>query len=162
MNRASQTSLPMVACALILAFVLILLPLPGWAGMARPALYVATVLFWVLTEPHRFGVIAAWLCGLPLDVISNSLLGQHGLALALAAFGVLKLRDLLLAVPVWQQGILLLPLFAVYEFTLFWIDGINGREVATLWRWLPVLSTALAWPFWYLVLERFATTEVNS
>lgn len=162
MSAPDQTSVPMVACALILAFVLMLIPLPPWAAIARPALYPAAVLFWALTEPRRVGVITAWLAGLPLDVMFNTPLGQHGLALALAAFAVLKLRDLLLAFPIWQQGIVLLPVFALYEFTLFWIDGVNGREVETLWRWLPVLSTGVVWPFWCVLLERFAASEVNS
>lgn len=162
MSNSRQTSLPMLACALFLSLVLMLVPLPEWAAMARPLFYAAAIVFWALNEPARFGIFAAWLCGLPVDIITNSLLGQHGLGLALAAFATVKLRDLLLALPIWQQGILLLPVFALYEFTLFWIDGINGRAVAPLWRWLPVLSTAVIWPIWHIILERFADAEVNN
>lgn len=161
MSQTIQTSLPMLACALILALVLTILPLPHWAALAQPLFYPAAIVFWALNEPRRFGIFAAWLCGFPLDVITNSLLGQHGLALGLAAFAALKLRDLLLALPIWQQGIVLLPAFALYEFMLFWIDGINGRTVAPLGRWLPVLSTAVIWPLWHIILERFADNEVN-
>lgn len=162
MSSNTQTSLPMVACALILSLVLILVPLPHWAAMARPLFYPAAIVFWALHQPRRFGIFTAWLCGLPLDVITNALLGQHGLALGLAAFATIKLRDLLLALPIWQQSIVLLPVFALYEFTLFWIDGINGRMIPPLWRWLPVLSTAVIWPIWHIILERFADAEVNN
>lgn len=161
MTSAFRTSLPMVVCALILSVVLFLVPLPSWAALARPLFYPAAIVFWAFNEPRRFGVFAAWICGIPLDVITGSLLGEHGLALALAAFATLKLRDLLLALPIWQQGIVLLPVFALYEFTLFWIDGINGRSVEVLARWAPILSTAIVWPVWHLVLERFADPEVN-
>lgn len=161
MSNPLQTSLPMMACALILAFVLLMLPLPSWAAMARPLLYPAAILFWAFNEPRHFGILAAWACGFPLDVVTSALMGQHGLALALAAFAAFKLRDLLLAIPVWQQGVVLLPVFALYEFVLFWIDGINERSVDPLWRWLPVFSTALIWPIWHIILERFQDHRVN-
>lgn len=162
MNGGNQATLVLLAFALVLSFVLMLVPLPPWAAMARPAFYPATVLYGALMAPRRFGVIAAWFSGLPLDVAFNTPLGQHALALALSAFVVFKMKDLLWNFPVWQQGVALLPVFALYEFTLFWIDGVNGRDVAPLWRWLPALSTAVIWPFWSILLERLATAEVNN
>lgn len=161
MINATRTNPFLMGLLLIISLLLMLLPLPNWMAMARPLFYPAAILFWAFNEPRRFGIITAWLCGLPLDVLSNSLLGQHGLALALAAYVVLKLRDVLLALPVWQQGLLLLPILALYEFTLFWIDGINGRIMDPLWRWLPVLTTTAIWPLWHNLQERFTDHKVN-
>ncbi|MES1944870.1 rod shape-determining protein MreD [Salinisphaera sp. PC39] len=151
----------LIAGSLALSLILMLVPLPTWAAMARPAFLPATVLFWAMVQPQRFGVIAAWGSGLLMDVVYTTPLGQHGLALAVCAYAVFKLKDLLLDFPAIQQSVVLLPLFLVYEFILFWIDGVNGRSVDPLWRWLPALSTAVVWPLWTLVLERMARPEVS-
>ena len=56
---------------------------------------------------------------------------------------------------------LLLPVFILYEFALFWIDGVTGAEVNQWWRWLPVATTVLVWPLWASLLERIAELEVG-
>lgn len=162
MTATLRSSVLLMLGSLVVALVLTFLPLPAWAAIARPALFPATVLFWVLHQPHRVGVLVAWFAGLLLDAGYTTPLGQHALALALAAFIVFKMRDLLWTLPLIQQGVALLPALIAYAFTLFWIDGINGRQVDLWWRWLPVLSTAVVWPLWSLILERFALVEVDS
>lgn len=137
-----------------------LLPLPDVLAAIRPLFYPATVLFWVLIQPGRFGLIAAWGCGILLDVIYGAPLSEHGLALAVAAYAVIRMRNLLWGFPVWQQAVMLAPIFLLYEFVLFWIDGVAGASVNPWWRWLPVLSTVIVWPFWAGLLERVAEIEV--
>ena len=39
-----------------------------------------------------------------------------------------------------------LVLLVIYEFVVFWIDGIIGPAVTTWLRWLPVLTSTLLWP----------------
>lgn len=162
MSAAAPTNLLLFAGSLSLALFLTLVPLPDWAAMARPAFYPAAILFWVLYAPRHFGVIAAWFCGLPLDVIYATPLGQYALAVAVAAFAAHQMRNFLWALPPLQQGVVLLPVFVLYEFLLFWIDGVNGRQVDPLWRWLPALTSGLVWPLWSVLLERFALYEVKS
>lgn len=161
MTPNSPVSPLLIVGSLALALVLMLIPLPPWAAMARPAFYPATVAFWALTQPRRFGVISAWVCGLLMDVVYATPLGQHALALAICAFAVFKLKELLWEFPVVQQSFVLLPVFLVYEFILFWIDGVSGRSVEPLWRWLPALTTAVIWPFWAVLLERTTGSEVS-
>lgn len=161
MNPNPPANPLLIVGSLALALVLMLVPLPDWVAMARPAFFPATVIFWALTQPDRFGVIAAWICGLLLDVVYTTPLGQHALALAVCAFAVFKLKDLLWDFPALQQTVVLLPLFLLYEFILFWIDGVNGRSVDPLWRWLPALSTVVIWPFWAGFLERIGRPEVS-
>jgi rod shape-determining protein MreD len=35
---------------------------------------------------------------------------------------------------------------ALYQFIVFWLDGIIGQPVTTWMRWLPVISGAILWP----------------
>ena len=157
-NRVSGL---LICTSLIAAMLLTMQPLPLWLQPFRPAVFVTTVLFWVLMQPLRFGITWAWVCGVVLDVLYGTPISQHGLALALAAYIIVKLRELLWIIPYWQQPLLLLPVFMVYEFILFWMDGIMGFEVTPLRRWLPVLSSALVWPFLALFLERIAEMDVR-
>lgn len=150
-----------IVVSLAIALMLTLLPLPDTLAVARPAFYPMTVMFWVATQSERFGLIAAWCCGLPLDVLYGTPLSEHGLALAVACYAMLKGRDLLGNAPLVQQTLLMLPVFAIYAFLLYWIDGVARLNVNLWWRWLPVLSSTVVWPLWTLGLERFAGREVG-
>ena len=151
----------LIASSLAVSIVLVMLPLPFWAASLRPTFFIITVLFWVLMQPLRFGIGMAWCCGLLIDVLYGTPLSQHGLALAIAAYLVVKLRELLWAFPYWQQALLLLAILFVYEFILFWIDGIVGYDVEPFRRWFPAVPSALIWPFWALCLERIAEMDVR-
>ena len=146
----------MMIATLAAALVLTLIPLPPAVASARPAFYTMTVLFWVANQPHRFGLLAAWMAGLMIDVIYGTPLAEHGLAMAVAAYGIIKIREWLWGLPLIQQTILLAPVLLVYEFVLFWIDGVAGLDVNPWYRWLPVISSALLWPAWAYLLERIA------
>lgn len=156
-----QVSDLLIAFSLGVSIVLIMLPLPEWATGLRPVFYVLTVLFWALMQPLRFGIGMAWCCGLLADVLYGTPLGQHGLALAIAAYLVIKLRELLWIFAYWQQAIWVLAILLVYEFVLFWIDGILGYDVATFRRWFPAVTSAIIWPIWALSLERIAEMDVR-
>ena len=42
----------------------------------------------------------------------------------------------------------------VYSFVLFWVDGMLGYTLGAALRWMPVLITALVWPWVNQVLLR--------
>lgn len=135
-----------VGASVLAALVLSVIPLPAALAAVRPAWVLLVVVFWNTTLPRRVGVSVAWISGLLLDQLTGTVLGEHALALTLASFGALKLQELVRTFPFWQQGLALLPVFIVYEFVLFWIDGVTGHAVTPLWRWAPVASTTLLWP----------------
>lgn len=151
----------LIIVSLALSLIITLLPTPAGVAVGEPAFYVMTVMFWVAMQPLRFGVIMAWCCGIPLDVIYDTPLAEHGLAMAVAAYVVVKGRELLWSFPLAQQALLMLPVFAVYEFVLFWADGASGLAADPWWRWMPVLSSAVIWPLWAFLLERIAEFEVG-
>lgn len=144
-----------VILSLLLALVLNHMPLPGPLSAARPALVLLVAVYWTQFLPGAFGLIAALGLGLLADILTGSLLGQHAFAFVLVCYGISRLRDSLRMFPVWQQGLALVPLLIIYEFILFWVDGISGREADAVWRWLPVISTALCWPLLCTLLTPF-------
>src|SRR5699024_646369 len=124
-----------------------------WLGPARPAWVALGVIYWQLHHPRHTGFLLSWCAGLLLDGLTSSALGEHALALIVVAFCTLKLARYLRDQPLWEQSLVILPLLVLYEFILFWVDGVLGRSAPMLWRWLPILSSILIWPFFSWILD---------
>jgi rod shape-determining protein MreD len=114
---------------------------PDWVAMA--------FLYWTLIAPGRIGLFTAFFAGLALDALSGSLLGQHGLALLLIVYLAQRLYLRIRAFPISQLGLTILVLLSLYEFMLFWIDGVAGRTVPLIERWGAVVGSAV---FWVVIL----------
>jgi rod shape-determining protein MreD len=106
--------------------------------------------------PERVGLLTAFAMGLALDTLSGALLGQHALAMVTVVYLSIRFHLLIRVFPVWQLSTIVFLLLAIYEFALFWIDGVVGRSVPIIERWAPVVSGALVWP---LVLGYLASVR---
>ncbi len=158
MSRKDHYPGYIVLLSLLVALILSHMPLPDPISAARPALVLLVAIYWTQFLPTAFGLLAAMLLGIMVDVLSGSLLGQHAFAFVLICYVIAKLRDSMRMFPWWQQGLVLAPLLGLYEFILFWMDGVSGREADTMWRWLPIVSTALCWPLLCSLLLPFRST----
>lgn len=148
----------MILLTLGVALIATQLPLPTSMAAARPTFYTMTVLFWVANQPRYMGLIAAWCAGLVIDIFYGTPFSEHALAMAVAAYSVIKLRMLYQDATLLTRPLLMLPAFILYEFMLFWIDGVAGLHTDLWWRWLPVISSTLLWPVWAFALEQVAET----
>jgi rod shape-determining protein MreD len=138
----------------ILALIFSVMPLPAAIDVARPELLLLLVIYWSLSAPHIAGLLFAWFCGLAIDLLKGTTLGQHALAFVLVAFIVHKNRLRMRVFPIWQQTLTMLLVIAVfYELPLWWLDGIIGQPVTTWTRWLPVLTSAMLWPVVVAILD---------
>jgi rod shape-determining protein MreD len=129
------------------ALMLSILPLPSPFAAYEPEWLALIVVYWSLTTPERFGPGAAWTCGIVMDALHGTLLGQHALALLLISFLALRFRLQVRVFPIVQQSITVAMLVAMHTFALIWIDGIIDVEIGGVSRAWPVLASALAWPF---------------
>ena len=48
--------------------------------------------------------------------------------------------------PIPQMTASVLPILAVYQFLLFWINGVAGIDAPSVAYWGPVISGTLLWP----------------
>jgi rod shape-determining protein MreD len=148
--------------SLIAGLMLTILPLPDFISAWRPAWLAMLVVYWTIHQPERFGLLGAWLIGIAMDTLTGTLLGQHALALMVIAFISLKLHLRIRVFPKGQQALTVLMLILVYEFLLFWVDGVAGFTTSGMERWMPVLSSAALWlPMrallkWVMVVARRA------
>ena len=133
------------ALSLVLTLALSLVPLPHAVTSFRPDWVAVVLLYWSITAPRRFSLLTAFWMGIVLDTLTGSLLGQHALALLVIVYLAERLHLRIRVFPVSQLGITVLALLGLYEFILFWIDGVAGRTVPVSERWGPPLAGTLVW-----------------
>ena len=133
------------ALSLVLTLALSLVPLPNAITSFRPAWVAVVLLYWSITAPRRFSLLTAFWMGIVLDTLSGSLLGQHALALLVIVYLAERLHLRIRVFPMSQLGFVVLALLGLYEFILFWIDGVAGRTVPLSERWGPPLAGTLVW-----------------
>ncbi len=146
---------PTVLLSLLAGLVLTLIPLPGWLQPWRPSWIALIVIYWLIYEPRRVGLMTAWISGLMLDTLRGVLLGQHALALVVIGFFALRFHLRIRVFPIGQQTATVFMLIALYEFMLYWVDGVSGEPGGDWRRWLGVVSSAAVWPVVTLLLNRF-------
>jgi rod shape-determining protein MreD len=137
----------------LVALILAVVPLPDSIDAARPDLLLLLVIYWSLSAPRIAGLLFAWLCGLTIDLLKGTTLGQHAAAFLLVGFLTHKFQLRMRVFPIWHQTLTVFMLLALYQFLVFWIDGIIGQPVTTWLRWLPVLSGALLWPLLVAIMD---------
>ncbi len=140
----------------VAALVLAIVPLPAALVAYRPDWVPLVLIFWGLMAPERIGLLTAFAMGLAVDTLSGALLGQHALAMVTVVYLSVRFHLLIRVFPVWQLSVTVFLLLVIYEFMLFWIDGVAGRSVPIIERWAPVVSGALVWP---LVLGYLASVR---
>ena len=145
MSRDALNRVPMLLSVLA-GLILSVLPLPHWLNIARPDFLVIVVLYWSIMVPRAGGLTLAFLAGLLLDAFKGVVLGQHALALCLASYIAIKLHLRVRIFPVWHQALTVFWLLAVYQFMLFWIDGMTGHPITNYARWIPAFTGAVLWP----------------
>jgi len=137
----------------LLAMALSIAPMPGWTEYLRPAWVPMVLVYWCMALPERVGVGVGWLVGLFVDVLQDALLGQHALAFAIVAFLILKLHQRLRVFPLGQQALTVLLLIALAQMLSLWIRGVTGQP-PTVWIYLlPALTSALMWPWAFLLMR---------
>ena len=150
-DRASRRS-PVIITFLI-GLVLTIMPLPDIIEVFRPDWLAMLVIFWAMRLPRTWGIGTAWLVGIVLDVSQGTLLGQHALALCFVAFITVRFHLLMRVFPLPQLTATVLPILAIYQFLLFWINGVAGVDAPSITYWGPVISGTLLWPVVMILLS---------
>jgi rod shape-determining protein MreD len=140
--------------ALMAALLLSVLPLPDAIVAFRPDWVAVVLLYSSLLNPRRYGLLTAFWMGLALDTLSGALLGQHALALLLIVYLSQRFHLRIRVFPVSQLALTVVALLALYQFVLFWVDGVAGRTVPLVERWAPVVSGSLLWMLILVFVER--------
>jgi rod shape-determining protein MreD len=141
-----------VIASIIVALMLAMAPLPDWAESFRPGWVVLTLIYWSMTYPGSYSVGIAWIAGLVLDVAQGTLLGQHALAMSIVIYVTVKFHLQLRQFPLLQLMATVFALLALFEFILFWVNGVAGIAAPASKYWGPVLVGTIVWPLLSAVL----------
>ncbi len=156
MTREYSTHrLPAYLGALI-ALLLSAIPLPHALSIWRPDLLLLVLMWFSLMSPRSTGLLYAFFWGLLLDAFSGILLGQHALSFVVVGFLVHHFHLRMRMFPLLHQSLVVLLLLWLYQFLLFWIDGLSGHPSNDWLRLLPGISGALCWPLLSGLFSRFA------
>lgn len=150
-DRASR-NLPVIV-SIIVALMLTMMPLPDAVAAFRPDWVAMVVIFWAMSVPRSYSVGVAWLVGIFVDVTQGTLLGQHALALCAIAYITVKFHLLMRVFPLLQLTATVFALLSLYQFLLFWINGVAGVSAASVTYWAPVITSSLLWPLLYNLMS---------
>jgi rod shape-determining protein MreD len=142
-----------VIMSFIFGLMLTIMPLPDSVAAFRPDWLAMLIIYWAMQLPRTWSVGTAWIVGIVLDASQGTLLGQHALALCCVAFITVRFHLLMRVFPVPQLTATIFPLLAIYQFLLFWINGVAGVDAPSVAYWGPVISGTLMWPVMMAVLS---------
>lgn len=152
MSSYGAARLPVIV-TIIVALMLTVVPLPDAAEPFRPDWIALTLIYWAMMLPRTWSVGSAWFVGLLLDVAQGTILGQHALALCVVVFVTVRFHLLMRVFPMQQLTATIFALLALYQFVLFWINGVAGINIATIHYWAPVLAGTVLWPVVTMLLS---------
>ena len=153
MSREIMSRRLPVIITLLVGLMLTMMPLPGIVENARPDWLALLVIFWAMQLPRTWSVGSAWMIGIMLDVANGTVLGQHALALCVIAFITVRFHLLMRVFPLSQLTATIFAMLALYQFLLFWVNGVAGINAPAASYWAPVISGTLLWPFLHMFLS---------
>jgi len=128
---------------LIAALALCVVPWPGLLDAFNPNWVAVLFIYVSVTDPRRFGLVSAFFGGIALDVMTGALMGQNALAMITLSYLGTRFHLRVRAFPLSQIVGWTVLLLALYQFILFWIDGVAGRSVGAFERLGPIVSGSL-------------------
>ena len=139
---------------MLAAISLEVLPLPGFVQPLRPPWAAIAVIYWTMMWPRRFGLGAAWVVGIILDILHGTLLGENAIALSIVAYVTMRFHLQIRIFPMWQLTTTVFALLTINAFIQFWIDGVAGVGSAGISRWTQVMTGAILWPPLMALMDR--------
>ncbi|GHE39148.1 rod shape-determining protein MreD [Vulcaniibacterium thermophilum] len=151
MTRArSHWILPL---SLLAALLLGLLPLPEALQPLRPYWLALVLGYWVIEDPERVGLGAAFAVGLIGDLAFGTLLGEQALRLVVLAFILQRFRARLRFFPLWQQALAIGALLLNDRIVGAAVHLAVGEPRLPWSHWVSPLVGMLLWPLVYLALD---------
>ena len=127
-------------------FALLVNLLPAGRAAWMPDMLALVVVFWNVHQPRRVGVVAAFFCGVLMDVHQGALLGQHALSYTLLGYGSVVLHRRLLWFGLGGQMGHVLPMFLLAQALSTSITLAAGGMWPDLGAVAAPLIQTLLWP----------------
>ncbi len=139
--------------SLLLALLLGLVPLPQPLQPLRPYWLALVLAYWILEEPDKIGVGAAFMLGLVADLAFGGLLGEQAMRLVILAFILDRFRPRMRFFPLSQQAVAIGGLLLNDRVVGLVIHLVLGAVHLPWIYWVAPLLVMLLWAPLYLVLD---------
>ncbi len=150
-----------ITTSLILALAFNLLPWQVDYLWLRPDFLLLVLLYWVIYQPARIGMGAAWSLGLIVDLTDGSILGQHALAYMLTAFALMLWQRRMFNFPPGQQAMFITGLLLIEQIASVIIATFVGDSSHALRYFAAIATGAICWiPLW-TALHRLRTPDTK-
>tara|TARA_R110002096_G_scaffold101547_2_gene224541 strand:- start:14399 stop:14890 length:492 start_codon:yes stop_codon:yes gene_type:complete len=153
MSRDRDSRRLPIIISLLVGLLLTMMPLPESVGAFRPDWLALLIIFWAMQLPRTWSVGSAWIIGIILDVSQGTLLGQHALALCVVAFVTVRFHLLMRVFPLPQLTATVFAILGLYQFLLFWVNGVAGVGAPAVTYWGPVIAGTALWPLIMMLLS---------
>ena len=138
---------------LLLAFMLSAFPLPDVMQWGWPEWVPLVCIYWAMALPHRFSLGLAFIVGFMLDLLQHNFLGMNALAMVVTVFFAVMLYRRMRMYRIWQQSFVIGFLISINQFISYWGQSLGGNT-ADIWMiFIPALTSAVVWPWIFVVLR---------
>lgn len=138
----------------LFSILLMIAPVAPWLSDIWPIWIIPVMAYWIMALPHRVGLLSAWASGILLDILYNSLLGSHALALLILAAIFRKISRQFSFLSVIQQMLILIIMSLIYVGILTLAALYDGKTASDSFWW-PIITTALVWPLTSALLQHY-------
>lgn len=139
----------------VLALVLTIMPLPTFLEPWRPDWVSLVLLYWLIAIPHRVGFGTVLVMGLLTDILMGSTFGIYAIALVLIAYPALRHFQRIRNYSLTQQLLIVAVLIFIKRVVVYELEHILNDAVFHLAYLYPVISSAIMWPWLFLILRRY-------
>lgn len=139
----------------VLALVLTIMPLPTFLEPWRPDWVSLVLLYWLIAIPHRVGFGTVLVMGLLTDILMGSTFGIYAIALVLIAYPALRHFQRIRNYSLTQQLLIVAVLIFIKRAVVYELEHILNDAVFHLAYLYPVISSAIMWPWLFLILRRY-------
>ncbi|MCP4272468.1 MAG: rod shape-determining protein MreD [Gammaproteobacteria bacterium] len=153
MIPSSQNGMFTIIITFIIAIALLLFPLPDYLLWWRPNLALMVLIYWIMALPHKIGIFSAWFLGIITDVTLGSVLGVHGISMAIIAYVIFMLSNRLRLFPLWQQALTVSLMIGLDLVLSLWIQNFISTQPRYGEYWSPIISSIFIWPLVLFLLR---------
>lgn len=113
---------------------------------ALPDFVALMLLYWGINQPHRSGLLQAFIFGLLVDILVGTVLGSHSLAYVIALYSVLLWQRQFEFYSGWQHVMWVWLLMVLIQFTNLLVNVVLADGVFLNWPYfLSTVTTAILW-----------------
>ena len=151
-----NSNIILLIISVLSALILTILPLPLVIRTIQP-MWVLLVLLSFLFLPLKRDVLiySAFLSGLVLDIMQNTVFGEHALIFVTILYAGMFFMTKKQYLDFGQRIFLVTNLLLFARIFEFWFLKLNNISLGFNFSyWLPVLASALLWSWIFLLLEK--------